>query len=356
MPMPMLISSRTSSLRPLLLAACLSLAAVASHAADAPEPVTVDAGFRPAEQAGKLLKVAEGQALKGLKKVAVPLFSVEFVTADSERAENSGFGNVGRSSASVAFQLKGVEEPDFAAITQALYNGFVADLQAAGLEVLTQEQVAASPTYRKLAAGGVPSPIKSSDAITLAPAGMAIYGFNKVQSGGSGSSSKLFGALAQMGSGFSAVGAAMDGPAVQQELGAALLEVQLKVSFVQLNNLSKGFLGRLSGSSQVAYEVRPMVASATFSVQSGTRGSLTLTQPLALDKAAIAEVRTVPTSTAEKAGLVAVAILSVAIGGNSSTSSDAKEAVADPARYREIVGGGLSQATQMFVARLKKGE
>jgi DNA-binding response OmpR family regulator len=52
--------------------------ALAQAAKDAPEPVTVDAQFKPSEQASKLFSVAEGKALKGVTKVAVPLFSVEF--------------------------------------------------------------------------------------------------------------------------------------------------------------------------------------------------------------------------------------------------------------------------------------
>lgn len=343
-----------------VLASCLTAATPAANAADAPPPIAVDANFKATEQATKLFSVAEGKALKDVKKVAVPLFSVEFVIADNESAQTSGFGSTGRASAAAYYKLIGVSEPDFQAITNALHERFLADLKAAGMEVLPYEQVAASPTYKKLAAGGTPSPIKSDSAITVAPAGMPIYGFNKTQTGGTSSGASLFGALSQMGAGFGAVGAALDGVALQKELGVSLIEVQMKVNFVQLTNNNKGFLGRLSDTASVEGKVSPSVGSAMFRVQSTTQGSLTLTNPLALDNAAFIEVRKKPTTAGDVAGAVALAVLQLAINsrGNSShdSSTEEMEAVADPTRFRAIVGAGLGTVTQMFVQRLKAGE
>ncbi len=341
------------------LAATLAFSALlplAAQSKDDPTPVTLDASFKASEQANRLFRVAEGKALKDVKKVAVPLFSVEFVIADAQRAETSGFAAGGRASSTLAYTLKGVDEADFQAITTTLYERFLADLKSAGIEVVPYEQVAALPSFKKLAAGGVPSPIKSDSVITVAPPGMPIYGFNKVQTGGTGSGSALFGALSQMGAGFGAIGAVMDTVTLQQELGAVVIEVQMKVNFVQLTNNNKGFLGRMASSASVDSKVQPSVGSATFSVMSATRGTLTLTQPLALDAAAFSDVRKKESSTGEKAGLVAVAVLGALIGGGNSSTRDDMEAVADPAKYRDIVGTGLGTVTQMFVQRLRAGE
>jgi hypothetical protein len=339
---------------------CLAGALPTAKAADTPQPIAVDATFKATEQATKLFRVAEGKALKDVTKVAVPLFSVEFVTADNESAQTSGFGSTGRASTTAHYKLMGVGDPDFQAITTALYERFLADLKAAGMEVLPHEQVAASPTYKKLAAGGTPSPIKSDSAITIAPPSMPIYGVNKTQTGGNSSSASLFGALSQMGAGFGAVGAALDSVALQKELDASLIEVQMKVNFVQLTNNNKGFLGRLTDTASVEGKVSPSVGSAMFRVQSTTQGSLTLTNPLALDNAAFIEVRKKATTAGDVAGAVAIAVLQLAINSRSnssnSSSSDEMEAVADPSRYREIVGAGLGTVTQMFVQRLKAGE
>ncbi len=341
------------------MAAAVALSALLSLAAQAKDdvaPVALDAGFKASEQATRMFSVAEAKALKGVKKVAVPLFSVEFVTADAQRAETSGFAAAGRAAATLAYTLKGVDEADFQAITASLYEGFLANLKGAGIEVVPHELVAASPSYRKLAASGVPSPIKSDSAITAAPPGMPIYGMNKAQTGGTSSGASLMGAFAQMGAGFGAAGAALDTITLQQELGAAVVSVQMKVIFVQLTNNNKGFLGRLSSTASVGSSVQPTVASATFSVWSATGGTLTLAQPLALDAAAFSDVRKKEKSTGEKAGLVAVAVLGALIGSGSTSSRDDMEAVADPAKYRDIVGAGLGTVTQMFVQRLKAGE
>ena len=336
--------------------ALLSIAGVA-HAKDEPTPVVLDANFKATDQASKLMSVAESKALKGVKKVAVPLFSVEFVIADAQRAETSGFAAAGRASSTLAYTLKGVDEADFQAITSGLYERFVAELKATGAEVLTPEQLGASPAYKKLAASGAASPIVSSSAITAAPAGLPIYGFNKTQTGGTSSGASLFGALSQMGSSFGAVGAILDTATMQQELGAHVVEVQMKVNFVQLTNNNKGFLGRLSSTASVDGKVQPSVGSASFRVYGGsTGGSVTLNAPLALDGAAFSEVRKKASSTGEKVGLVAVAVLGAMIGGGNSSSRDDMEAVADAAKYREIVGSGLGTVTQMFVQRLKAGE
>ena len=68
--------------------ALLPLAAVA---ADAPTPVAVDASFNVADVAASGFKIADNKALKGISRVAVPVFVVDFVTADNVRTQTSGF-------------------------------------------------------------------------------------------------------------------------------------------------------------------------------------------------------------------------------------------------------------------------
>lgn len=320
----------------------------------APDPVAVGAGFDAAQQADKLLKIAEAQAFKGVTRVAVPLFTVEFVTADSVSAQTSGFAAAGRSNVSVHYALKGVAEPELQALTDQLYADFLRDLKAAGIDVLPQSQLQASSIYRKLAAGGSPAPIKSDSAMTLAPPGMAIYGFSK-SSAGTGGGSSLFGALSAMASGFSAVGAVLETVELQKELAAAIVEVQMRVHFVQLTNNNKGFLGRMATSASVDAQVLPTITSASMSVQSSTRGSLTLSNPLALDATAFAEVRSAPTTAGDVAGAVLVGLIRLASRSGDSSSSNSMEAVADPARYRAVVGAGLGTVSQMFVHRLRSG-
>ena len=330
----------------------------ASHtfAADAPAPVAVTAAFNPTEQASRMFTVALPQMLKGVKRVAVPLFTIDFITADSENAETSGFAAAGRARVASFYKLKGVDQAEFQALTDAVYARFLADLQAAGFETVAIDKVQQSPTYRKLVASGKPMPAIRNDGMLLAPAGMGSYGFSEAGN----AKPNLLGGLSAMGSAFSnmgsMMGAAVDTVQLGKELDAAVVEVQLRVHFVQLTNDNKGFLGRMAGTASVSSKVYPSITGATYSVQSSTRGALTLKQPLALDPNVFSEVRKAPTTTADAAGSIAVGLLQLAIGSKNSNSSEEMEAVADPARYREVVGSGLTVLNQMFVQRLRAGE
>lgn len=348
----------TPRLRSLAAAACVlacSLVPAMLHAKDAPEPVSVDAGFSPAEMAGKLVKVTEAPSLKGVSRVAVPQFSVQFVTFDSATAETSGFAAAGRARVSTSYRLSGVAEPEFQAMTEALYVEFLQALQASGLEVLPFAQVAAAPSYAKLLASGVTAPVRADSSVTVAPAGMGLYGSHRAVAATAPKNAGVFGALSGFASVASAIGSIGDVQALSKELGdAALLEVHMVVNFVELTNNNKGFFGRLSSTASVSAKTSPSVGSATMGVQVGAyRSTLTLGNPLVLDGAAFKEVREQPKSTGDKVGSVAVAVLAFAIGSKDSSSSEAMEAVADPARYREVVGGGLGLMGQMFVQRLK---
>ena len=343
------------------LAASAFLLTSPAFAADAPSPVALNASFNPTEQASRMFTVALPEVLKGVKRVAVPLFTIDFTTADSESAETSGFAAAGRARVASFYKLKGVGQVEFQALTDAAYARFLADLQAAGFEVLGIDKVQQSPTYRKLVASGKPMPAVRSDGMLLAPAGMGSYGFSKA----GGAKPTLLGGLSAMGSAFSdmstMMSSALDTVELGKELDAAVIEVQLRVNFVQLTNENKGFLGRLAGTASVSSKVYPSITGATYSVHSITRGSLTLKQPLALDASVFSEVRKAPATTtattADVAGAIAVGLLQLAIGSkSSSSSSEQMEAVADPARYREVVGGGLTVLNQMFVQRLRAGE
>jgi hypothetical protein len=160
------------SLAATALAAAL-LAHAPAHAADKPIPVAVDSSFNAAELAGKAFTIADTQALKGMARVAVPVF----VTADNVSTHTSSFGAAGRVSSSAYDKLLGVGEPEFQAITNALHADFLARLKASGLELVADGQLQAAPSFRKLVAGGKVAPIRSDNNVVLAPPGLGVYGF-----------------------------------------------------------------------------------------------------------------------------------------------------------------------------------
>jgi hypothetical protein len=333
----------------------LSLAAGTSHAAEETTPLTVDAAFNPAAAAAKGFTVSDAQAVKAVKRVAVPVFAVEFIIADNVSSQSSGFGGGGgRTTSSLYYKLLGVGEPEFQAITDALYAQFLQELQTSGLEVVDVARVRATTSYAKLVAGTEPAPIKTSGSMMMSPPGLGIYGFAKTGGGNSAKTKSLFGALADAGASFSAVGSIGDTVALSKELDASLLQVRMRVSFVKLADEAKGLLSRLGGVSAVSGKHFPSVDNVMVSVQSGVYGSvMTLKHSLTLDSAAFAQVREKPATAADKAGTVAVALLQLAVGSKDSISSTELEVLADPVKYREVVGAGLASAGSMVVARLK---
>ena len=332
----------------------LLLALPAAQAADVPKPVAVDASFNAASVAASGFTIADNKALKGITRVAVPVFVVDFVTADNVRTQTSGFGSAGRASSALYYKLLGVGEPEFQALTDAMYADFLQRLKDSGLEVLDKAEFQAAPTYRKLADGGEKAPVKSSTNTVLTPPGLPIYGFARMSSGPAKPSSGLFGALSGIGAGFSAAGDAIASGDLATQLNAATIEVRLRVNFVELADHNKGFFGRLSNTASTTGKAFPSIDGVMVQVQQGQiRSSMTLDRVLVLDPAVFAEVREKPTTAGDVAGAVLVGLIRLASNSKDSSSSTEMEAIADPARYKQIVGAGMGSLSDVVVARLK---
>ena len=166
----------------------------------------------------------------------------------------------------------------------------------------------------------------------------------------------MFGALSALGEGFSAIGDMTSLHELSAALDATLLEVKLRVNFVELTNHNKGFWGRMSNTASTSGQVGPSVEGLLVGVQSGMqRATLTGKQTLALDPAAFSEVREKPTTATDVAGAVLTGLIRLASKSNDSHSSKEMEAIAEPARYREVVGDGLARVGEVVVARLAAG-
>ena len=70
------------SISALALAAALA-AAPAAQAKEVLTPLTVDASFNASDAAANGFTLADNKALKGIKRVAVPVFAVEFMKSPS---------------------------------------------------------------------------------------------------------------------------------------------------------------------------------------------------------------------------------------------------------------------------------
>lgn len=338
----------------LTLAAALCAGAPVTHAADKPTPVAVDASFNAATVAAQGFTIADTKALKGITRVAVPVFVVDFVTADNVSTQTSGFGSAGRASSSMYYKLLGVAEPEFQALADVMHADFLQRLKDSGLQVLGADELQASVAYRKLAAGGKKMPLKSDTNTVVSAQGWNVFGFARAGTGAAKTSSGLFGALAGMGDGFSAVGDVMDSNTLAKELNAATLEIRLRVNFVELTDHNKGFFGRMAGVASTSGKVFPSIDGVMVQVQQGDwRCVMTLNPVLVMDPAVFAEVREKPSTAADVAGVVVAGLLRFAAGNKDTSDSKQMEAIADPARYKQIVSSGLNSVSDVVVARLK---
>jgi hypothetical protein len=323
---------------------------VAATHAQTVDGIVVDGQTATAARAEAAVQLAGTPAvLKGLNRVAIGSFQVEFVHKGAASASSHRIGSSGTANTNVVVSLTGLSAADFQAVADAAYARTVADLKAAGLEVLPLDQVKASAAYRKLTEGATATAetrTKDTWSVVHAPAGMLVYGEGSASTGG-------FGALAAIGATMSA---AFGQPELSRELDAAVLAVRLVVNFVDMKSSDRSWFNRSSGQSTVSWQYGPAVAPerTSFTVvrqQDGSAGQvrLALQAPLLIDGAAFSGVK----DTSSVAGNIGLALLNMAIGKGGSSSAVEKEVVADPERYRALVGQGLEAASGLFAQRLK---
>ena len=301
-------------------------------------------------------KKAEGDAdaRPSRRRVAIGAFDIEFATKGSSSASATWLNHRNYGSERVSdgsyMALAGLKHADLQAIGDQVHAAFVRELKAAGLEVVPVAQLTDTEAFRKLASGGKTAPYVKSGAFesstVVTAEGRPVTGASLAPSGGG---------LSAMGN-FSALASAMlSGPDLARELDATVVNVRMVVRFVELPGASPGLFGRVSGASTVETKVSPTVAAGQtrvqiFAPQGG--GAFTLQSPLRIDPAAFTGVKDLM-SPGSKATGVGLAVLSFAMGKNDSGALTQFEAVADPLRYRDLVGAGLGQVGSMMVEQLK---
>lgn len=128
---------------------------------------------RPGEAAAHFSPV-QLESLKGMRRVAVPQFQVEYVM------RSQGLTRKERNQVTVEYAIAGIGDPALQAVTDKLYARFLAGLQAAGLEVVTDGDLKKTQAWAKLAALGKPSAteLKSESGVArMITAGASPYYF-----------------------------------------------------------------------------------------------------------------------------------------------------------------------------------
>lgn len=127
----------------------------------------------------KVMKEVKG------KRVFVPMFQVEFVNQSSASSSSYSISSGNSSSVKVTYKLSGVDTANFIAIVDRLYADFVGELKAAGYDVISKEELLATPQYQEQVKRGEKSnPIELASrleggnrALVVAPTGMGVVYF-----------------------------------------------------------------------------------------------------------------------------------------------------------------------------------
>lgn len=109
------------------------------------------------------IEVVDASSLKGIKRVAVTSFSVQYVTAqvwDTSHTTGGGrTGNLQFVGQGGGFDIGNALDPaKMQSTTELLYQGFLSDLQSAGFDVVSAAQLANSAAYKAYAANAPATP------------------------------------------------------------------------------------------------------------------------------------------------------------------------------------------------------
>ena len=122
----------------------------------------ISATAADAEVAAPAVDVSGAEYIKGLKRLAITQFEVQFVTKHMGAASFSGSFGFGK--ASQTTELKTVQPEQMQGIVDAYYDQAVAELTAAGIEVIALPQLEANADYQNLKSKGYPAPFRQSPA------------------------------------------------------------------------------------------------------------------------------------------------------------------------------------------------
>jgi len=318
------------------------------------DPVQFSPAANHESDAATLIWVNKPGAAKGIKKVIIPFFQVQFVV------DSDTLAVAGDASSKTMVTLIGANPEQMQAITDRLYARLVADLTAAGLEIVPTETAQNYANFAKLRDSGKPSGSKIDgsggvNSLFFAPQGMTFY-FLPTQD------------VAYTGAGsFGGFSTAMLPPreqALMEESGAAVLGFRAVVDFAQLtNNNTKSpfrFLrSKAKTAAQPGIAIRPIATQLWLMTPEAKPGiidmqnrmRLEVQAPLMIDTMAITamtDARTDGDKTSEMLGNALGMML-----GSGAAKTRKYDITVDPATWEHDVEGALNGVETMMMTRLK---
>lgn len=181
----------------------------------------------PATQAKTYVDGTKLGALKGLKRVVISSFQVEFAVENSASTWASAMSkSVATAKSSV--MLMGIENPTFQKITDDCYDKLVVDLTAAGIEVLPYEKLQDSENFLIFKSRLRPSAEKvttqDGKSLYFSPHDMPAYFLNN---------DGRLGKLSLLATGMTVVHPQNYEPGIAKDLDAAVLRVRMVVDIAR---------------------------------------------------------------------------------------------------------------------------
>jgi hypothetical protein len=306
-----------------------------------------------------------GENLKGITKVAIPVFSVETLVKTGQGAVSSD--GLASTRLNVTYLLENVSTSLMQISIDRAYDALVADLKAAGIEVVPMEEILNTAAARKLAAAKNPAAFSSSgEDILVYGAKNSPFALNSsirqyqslLTGGGGGGANNPISAALAIGQVVGSIAAQVsDGKALQElaeELKVPLLVVQMPVEFISMKAKANSGFGFLSASVEAKLQLMtpsftrvsisgPTGNSVAFGLKGDVRSYIFPGNP-------IKEVKDT-SSIALNLGLMALSSLA---GSKSSSQIKEKTVIADPDQYAESVEAGLRFFSKVLVGKAKK--
>jgi len=129
--------------------------------ASSPPPQAFNPAGDPAALVQQYLTIKKAEKLKGIKKVAIPQFMVQFVTTSSGGASAASASSKS-TAVHVTYALKNVDHAQLQAIADKMYDQVVDEFTKAGIEVVPVEKYNESKPFKKLLDGAKKAPYEVS--------------------------------------------------------------------------------------------------------------------------------------------------------------------------------------------------
>jgi len=290
----------------------------------------------PSAQARTFVEGKKLAALKGLKRIAIPNFQVEFAVENSSSA--FGGGTAGTASVKSRAVLAGIERELLQKIADEMYDKLVSDLTAAAIEVIPYEKFKDNANYLKVKSkfkeSGVRMRTQDGWSLFYSAHGMPMYFFGK---------DTHIGGLDAIGGALTTVQPQNIEPGIARDLDATLLSVRMMVDIAKQASSGHHMMGGFASVKTTA-QLNIMAEFTDYKFLTPHNGTAVVSLCKHLNSAEhIFEMKKAKDASYDP----------IFLGGANNPAPD-YVLVTTPEKYSKAVGAHLAATQAMFLSVLKE--